>query len=514
MANHSILWADDEIELLKPHILFLEGKGYQVTSVNSGSDAVDKCKEDHFDVVFLDENMPGITGLQALEEIKGIRPDVPVVMITKSEEEHIMEEAIGAKIEDYLIKPINPNQILLSVKKILDRKRLVTEKTNTSYQQDFQSITMSMYDADHEGWADIFKKLVHWDIAIEETENKSMKEVLQMQKTEANANFAKFVEKNYVDWLNDEDNSPVLSHQVFKKWVAPKVLDSDSLFLIVVDNLRLDQWKVIQPLLSSYFSIDESTYYSILPTATMYARNALFSGLLPSEMQKKFPQYWVDEDKEGSKNSFEKEFLEANLKRLGMDMRVSYHKILNSSQGKDVFEQANNLLSNKLNTLVYNFVDMLSHARTDTQMVKELAADETAYRSITKSWFENSSLFELLRWLADKKIPVVLTTDHGTVYARRPYKIVGDRSTNTNLRYKFGKSLSYDGKNAFTAKKPEDFYLPKVNVSTSYVFATEDYFFAYPNNYNHYVKYYTDTFQHGGVSLEEMIIPFAFLSPK
>ncbi len=518
MQRYNILWADDEIDLLKPHILFLEAKGYDITPVNSGADAVEHCEGTHYDVVFLDENMPGMSGLEALTVIKAKKPNLPVVMITKNEEEHIMEEAIGAKITDYLIKPLNPNQILLSVKKILDNKRLVTEKTNLNYQQEFRNISMAFHDPlDHEEWADIYKKLVYWELKIDDTDNRSMAEVLDMQKNEANANFMKFIKNNYESWLNDPDSEkPLLSHQVMKKKVFPLLEAEKPVFFILIDNLRYDQWEIIEPIVGEFFNVEkEESYYSILPTTTAYSRNAIFSGLLPSEMAKQHPQLWVGEDQEEGKNNQEDTFLEKQLQRHNLKVKTSYNKIKHVNQGRQLVDNVNNLLGNDLNVVVYNFVDMLSHARTDMAMVRELAPDESAYRSITRSWFEHSPLLEFIKKIANHDVKLVITTDHGTIRVKRPFKIVGDRNTNTNLRYKMGKNLGYDKSDKIMeVPKPGQLFLPKVNVSTSYVFATEDQFFAYPNNYNYYVNYYKDTFQHGGISLEEMIIPIISLNSK
>jgi DNA-binding response OmpR family regulator len=516
MQKTSILWADDEIDLLKPHILFLEQKGYSVSAVPSGSDAIEKIQEEKFDVVFLDESMPGMSGLETLEVIKGEQPNVPVIMITKNEEEDLMDQAIGGKIADYLLKPINSRQILLSLKKILDSNRLVSETTNQKYQRNFQQLSMELNDASSfEDWESIYAKIAYWEIEISQTEAKSMMEVLEMQKSEANVAFFKFIKKNYVDWING-DNAPILSKDVFSEYVFPTVRKGKPTFFILIDNLRFDQWKVLEPLISPYFSIDEvKSYYSILPTTTAYARNAIFSGLMPSEIAKKLPQYWVDDTDDEGKNQFEEQLLTENLKRNGLsNTRMTYNKVIRAEQGKDVHNELGNMLNNGLNAIVYNFVDMLSHARTDSQMMRELAGDESAYRELTKSWFIHSPLFETLKWLAEKDVNVIITTDHGTIRTNRPYKIVGDRNTNTNLRYKHGKNLSYDKKNVLEAYNPEEFMLPKQNVSTTYAFATEDYFFAYPNNYNHYVRYYKNTFQHGGISMEEMICPIAFLSQK
>lgn len=517
MQRYSILWADDEIDLLKPHILFLEQRGYDITPVNNGSEAVELSESKNFDVVFLDEHMPGMSGLEALSLIKNNKPNLPVVMITKNEEEQIMEEAIGSKITDYLIKPINPSQILLAVKKILDNKRLVIEKTNLSYQQEFQKISMAFQDnMNHDQWADIYKKLAYWETEMDLADNDDMAEVLEMQKTEANANFAKFIIRNYEKWLNDANaEKPLLSHQLMKKKVLPLLEDKRPTFMILIDNLRYDQWKTIQPVISEYFTVDsEETYYSILPTTTAYARNAIFSGQLPSEMAKVNPNIWVGEDVDEGKNNFEDEFLAKQLRRNNLNIKFSYNKIKNLEEGRNLVDTVNNLFQNDLNVIVYNFVDMLSHARTDMAMVRELAPDESAYRSITKSWFVHSPLLDVLRKISEKNCKVVITTDHGTIRVKRPFKIIGDRSVNSNLRYKQGKNLGYEGNKVMEVHKPERLFLPKLNVSTSYVFATEDQFFAYPNNYNYYVNFYKDTFQHGGVSMEEMIIPIIFLTSK
>jgi CheY-like chemotaxis protein len=517
MQRYNILWADDEIDLLKPYIMFLSGKGYDVTAVNNGSDAIEKCAETNYDLVFLDENMPGMSGLEALSQIKTTRPNLPVVMVTKSEEEHIMEDAIGSKISDYLIKPLNPNQLLLSIKKILENRRLVTEKTNLSYQQDFRNISMAYNERiDHEEWMEIYKKLVFWELEIDNTETRSMGEVIDMQKDEANSNFAKFILESYEGWLNEnKDEAPLMSHQLMKEKVFPMIKKDSPLFFIVIDNLRYDQWKIIQPIIEEYFVVEEeSSYFSILPTTTAYCRNSIFSGMLPSEMAKQYPNLWVSDEDEEGKNNFEDEFLNIQLQRNRLDIKHSYNKIITTAQGKDLLDKFQNLMNNQLNVIVYNFVDMLSHARTDTAMIRELAPDESAYRSLTNSWFLHSPLLDMLKKIAEKKGRVIITTDHGTIRVKRPFKIIGDRSVNTNLRYKQGKNLGFDEDDVFVARKPERFFLPKPNVSTAYVFTIQDYFFAYPNNYNYYVNYYKDTFQHGGVSLEEMIVPIVTLRTK
>jgi CheY-like chemotaxis protein len=511
-----ILWADDEIELLKPHVLFLEQKGYEVTTVNNGVDAVDLTKEQHFDVVFLDENMPGISGLEALDQIKGIRPNVPVIMITKSEEEYIMEEAIGSKIADYLIKPVNPNQILLSLKKNLDTAAIVNQQTSSKYQQEFRTLGMRLNDRlDTEEWKEVYERLVYWELEIAKASESGMDEILDMQKKEANQQFCKFIENNYLEWINGtSDDTPQMSHTLIKDKVAP-ILDENPAFLLVIDNLRFDQWKVIQPLISKYYTVeDESIFYSILPTATHYARNAIFAGLMPSEIEKKYPKLWLNEDQEGGKNMHEKELLEHNLKRLGKNYKFSYNKITNLNAGKKLVDNFANLLTNHLNVIVYNFVDMLSHARTDMEVIRELADDEKAYRSLTLSWFEHSPLLEIIKKVHEKGLDLIITTDHGTIKVDVPSKIVGNKNTNSNLRYKTGRNLDYKSKDVFAVKDPKEAFLPSVIMSSEFVFAKENSYFVYPNNYNYYVNFYKDTFQHGGVSLEECLIPFIHLKAK
>ncbi|MCC6601006.1 MAG: bifunctional response regulator/alkaline phosphatase family protein [Crocinitomicaceae bacterium] len=518
MTIVKILWVDDEVDLLRPHILFLEQKGYTIHTVNNGRDAIDQVRQNFFDIVFLDENMPGLSGLQVLPELKNIDPTLPVVMITKSEEEHIMEDAIGSKIADYLIKPVNPNQILLTIKKNLDEKRLVSEKATSGYRQEFRDIAMRLGDRmDPEEWADFYKKLVYWSMELQGSDDEGMSDIFRTQRMEANEQFSRFIRSSYLGWLKNSSLAPVMSHTLVKQRVAPVLKENptETVFMVVIDNLRWDQWRTIMPRLKDYFRVDqEEIFYSILPTATHYARNALFSGLMPSEMERVFPQLWKSEEDEGGKNLHEEEFLAAQLKRLGFDLKWSYNKITNIAAGKKLADSFSNLMNNRLNVIVYNFVDMLSHARTEMEVIKELADDEPAYRSITQSWFDHSPLLDILKQVAEKKCRLVITTDHGTVRVENPVKVVGDKNTNTNLRYKAGKNLSYNPKEVFEIRNPSDGFLPKSNVSTSYIFAMNNDFFVYPNNYNHFVNYYQNTFQHGGISMEEVLIPFVLLSPK
>lgn len=514
MNKITILWVDDEIDLLKPHIIFLQNKNYDVITCKSGQEALEELTQSQVDIVFLDENMPGISGLETLSEIKVTHATLPVVMITKSEEEFIMEEAIGSKIADYLIKPVNPNQILLSLKKNLDHSRLVSEKTTSNYQQEFRKIAMdlSMVNS-YEEWSELYKKLIYWEMRLEDIEDTGMFEILESQKVEANQQFGKFVEKNYEDWFSDA-SGPVMSHTLFKEWIRPEIKDTPTL-LVVVDNLRYDQWFAFEDSVNSFFKkTKEESYLSILPTATQYARNAIFSGLTPLDMEKKHPEWWKNDTDEGGKNLFEDKFLGAQLKRLGLDLKWEYHKITSLKQGKHLSQNFRSQKDNDLTVIVYNFVDMLSHSKTEMEVIKELASNDKAYRSLTQSWFKNSPLLEIIQQAQHMGMKLIITTDHGTINVKQPSKVIGDRDTSANLRYKTGRSLTYEKKDVLEAKDPRSIHLPSINMSSSFIFAKNDLFFAYPNNYNHYVSYYRNSYQHGGVSLEEMIIPFVVLEPR
>lgn len=542
MSNGLLLWVDDEIELLRAHIIFLEKKGYEVVTVTNGTDAIDQCRQKTFDLILLDEMMPGLSGLETLQSIKEISPATPVVMVTKSEEENIMDQAIGSKIADYLIKPVNPSQILLTLKKNIHRKEIVTEITQSGYQQSFQDIALQISDCKtYNDWMNVYKRLVHWELELSSTDS-SMTEMLNMQKEEANNGFAKYIKANYMNWVApqqagassasrstlrlsqmrqtpkntqaDNEDRPLMSMDIFKKKIFPMLDNGEKVFMIVIDNFRLDQWRMLSQEIGDMFDIDEQTYMSILPTATQYARNAIFSGLMPVQIAQMFPELWVDEDEEEGKNLNEEPLIRTQIERFRRRDTFSYHKI-NDSAGADKFLQKfNQLEANELNVVVINFIDMLSHARTESKMVRELANDESAYRSITLSWFRHSVLADLFKLLSQSNYTVVITTDHGSIRASKPVKIIGDRNTNTNLRYKLGKNLNYNAKEVFVIKEPHKAQLPAPNLSTSYVFATGNSFFAYPNNYNYYVSYYKDTFQHGGISLEEMIVPLITLKAR
>ena len=517
MRKPKILWTDDEIDVLRAHIIFLEEKGYDVETANNGSDAIEKVKDNFYDIIFLDENMPGMTGLETLTEIKNIAPNIPVVMITKSEEENIMDEAVGSNIDDYLIKPVNPKQILLTLKKNIDQKRLVTQQTTSAYQTQFSQIGMKINDRlDYNEWIDVYKKLVFWEIELANSEDSAMDQILSMQKEEANQAFYRFIKDNYTNWFKQEiGDRPLLSPDIFKHKIFPLLDNHKNVFVLVIDNLRFDQWRSIRPVFEEYYRTEsDELYYSILPTATMYARNSMFAGLMPSEIAKHYPEFWEDDDNEGHKNQHEEQLLLKQMARHGRKEKLYFDKTSGIRQDKKISDSIKNVLENDLSVMVFNFVDMISHARTEMDMIKELASDEKAYRSLTLSWFKNSSLLELMKGLAEKDVKIVVTTDHGAIRVDNPVKVIGDRETNTNLRYKLGRNLNYKAKQVFEVRNPQDVFLPSRNVSTSYIFARSNDFFAYPNNFNYYANYYTDTFQHGGISMEEMIIPLVVLTPK
>lgn len=517
MRKIKILWVDDEIDLLRSHIIFLREKGYEVETANNGSDALDMVERNFYDIIFLDENMPGLSGLETLNRIKSLSPNVPVVMITKSEEENIMDEAIGSKIADYLIKPVNPKQILLSLKKNVEKKRLVTQQTTSAYQMEFSQIGMRLNDRmTPDEWIDIYRKLVYWELELSTSEDSAMDEVLSLQKSDANSVFARFIRENYLKWLGKTfGERPLLSTDIFRYKVFPLLNAGSRVFTLVIDNMRYDQWWILSRVINEYFHTEEELlYFSILPTATMYARNAMFAGLMPSEIEKLYPELWDDDDNEGNKNQHEEQLLQKQMQRLGRKEKLYFDKVSNLKTVRKLSETLRSIKENELSVMVFNFVDMISHARTEMEMIRELAGDEKAYRSLTLSWFNHSFLLELLKLLSTIDIRIVITTDHGTIRVNNPVKVIGDRETNTNLRYKLGKNLNYKAKQVFEVTNPRDAFLPYRNVSTSYIFAQGSDFFVYPNNLNYYANYYNNTFQHGGISLEEILVPVITLSPK
>ncbi len=515
MKEIRILWTDDEIDLLKPYILFLEEKGYSISTANNGEEALDLVRSQSFNLIFLDENMPGLSGLETLDRIKDISPSVPVVMITKSEEENIMDEAIGSKIADYLIKPVNPKQILLTIKKNIDNRRLVTQKTTSAYQMQFSQIGSMINTAGtFKEWAEIYRKLVFWEHELESLDESGMNEILTMQWTDANSGFMKFIKSNYIEWFGDKKTErPVMSPQIFSKYVFPQ-LQKNKVVVILIDNLRFDQWKLIEQEINKLFRVDEEHMFcSILPTATQFARNAMFAGLMPADIKKVMPDLWLDEEEEGGKNMHEEDLCKLQLQREGINSSFHYEKVVNQKHGKRLVEHFSDLINYDLNVLVYNFVDMLSHARTEMNVIKELAYDDRSYRSLTLSWFNNSYLLDVIRLISENNMQLVLTTDHGAVRVNNPVKVIGDRKTSSNLRYKQGKNLNYPAKDVFEITDPGKVHLPKSNISSSYIFAGNNDYMVYPNNYNHFVNHFRNTFQHGGISLEEMIIPCILMSP-
>lgn len=508
---------DDEIELLKPHILMLEEKGYAVDTCNNGYDAIDMAKSTAYDLIILDEMMPGMTGLETLPVIKDARPATPVVMVTKSEEENIMDKAIGSKIADYLLKPVNPVQVLSSIKKNVHSKQLVTERTTADYRAEFGRISGSLSDArTFSDWCDIYRKLVNWEMELSESQDDSIKEILVYQKNEANNEFAKFIRKQYVDWINTKDgDTPVMSHTLMRSNVFPVVDESRKTTLLLIDNFRYDQWRAVGPLLHDYYNVSREDFYcAILPTATQYARNAIFAGLMPLAIDKLMPNLWLNDNEDGGKNQYEEDFLRRQLQTYGKDYKTTFDKLIRPEQGRKLIDNIQRVYDADFSVIVYNFLDILSHARTETEIIRELTEDEAAFRSLTRSWFEHSDLFHILKLLSEKGHRVVITSDHGTIRVDNPVKIVGDRETSTNLRYKTGRNLNYDAREMFVITKPEEIQLPKSNITSTYVFAYNRDFFVYPHNSNQFVRYYRGTFQHGGISMEEMIVPYIVLEPK
>jgi len=518
MDKHiKILWVDDEIDLLRPHIIFLQNKGYHVITATNGHDGVEMLRNNSVDLIFLDENMPGMTGLETLLEMKAVNSVIPVVMITKSEEENIMDQARGSKIADYLIKPVNPNQILLTIKKNTESLRLVSEQTTSLYQSKFSQLGLDINMAGtFDDWAQIYRQLIYWDLELEKLEDKGMHQILKAQKSDANNNFARYIRNNYEAWFGKKsEQKPLMSPNVLRQEVFP-LLKKHKTALILIDNMRLDQWYAVAPIIGQYYKPDkEALYCAILPTVTQYARNALFSGLMPLDIAKLHPELWSDENDEveDSHNLHEQELLRKQLNRLGLQHTMSYEKITNEKQGKKIAENLHGYLNSDMLVFVYNFIDTLSHARTNTEVIRDLAASESGYRSITQSWMEHSSILDIIKQLSAEKVKLVITTDHGSINVSNPVKVLGDRESSSNLRYKQGRQLNHETKNIFEVKDPHSIRLPKLNITTTYLFTSNNDYMIYPKNYNYYVNFYRNTFQHGGISLEEMMAPIVLLSP-
>ncbi len=514
MNKAHFLWVDDEIDLMKPYILFLQEKGYKTDCAVSGNDALEMCSRKRYDILFLDEQMPGISGLEALSRLHATHPDLPVVMVTRSEDEGIMEQAIGNRISDYLIKPVNPNQILLTVKKILDRKELITERATDNYREAFRKISDEMEQCGSaKEWMTLYRRLVYWELELEQADH-PFKELLQVQKREANSAFARFVRRNYERWMILPVERPLISPELFEKVLFPLLGNGEKLFFILIDNFRLDQWLTVKAIVSEHYTIQEELYCSILPTATPYARNAIFSGLMPRKLAELYPDLWVNEGEEEGMNLREEELIRRQLERLGIRKSFSYHKISSNREGERLLSRFSGLLKNDLNVFVFNFIDMLSHAGNESVVMRELTADESAYRSLTRSWFMHSPLRILLAEIATLGATVVLTTDHGAIRVKNGVTIAGERETNVSLRYKLGRNLGYDPSRVFDILHPENCGLPAPHMSTRYLFALNSDLLAFPNNYHQYLSRFENSYQHGGVSMEEMLIPLVTLIPK
>ncbi len=512
-----ILWVDDEIELLKPHILFLKEKGYDVLTANNGHDAIDIASEENLDLIILDEMMPGLTGLETLPRLKEVSPIVPVVMVTKSEEEDIMNRAVGSRIADYILKPVNPLQVLLSIKKNVHREQLVAEQSTQDYRAEFGSISSSISMAtEFEHWVGIYKKLVGWDMELSQSSDKGVAEILQYQKNEADNEFAKYIKKSYERWFDEnEETKPLFSHNLMRSKVFAELDGGQKTLFLLIDNFRYDQWLMVRDMIAMHYNIEHEDFYcAILPTATAYARNAIFAGLTPLSISKLYPEQWLNDNQDGGKNLHEEDFLRKLMGKSGRSEKLYFEKLVRPEAGRKLMENLDKVYNADFSVLVYNFLDILSHARTETDIIREIADDEAAFRSLTRSWFEHSELLEIIRRVSERGIRLIITSDHGTRKVDSPVRVVGDRETSTNLRYKSGRNLSYDDKNLFTVKNPAKIGLPASNLTSEYIFATGSDFLVYPNNYNHYVRYYKSTFQHGGVSMEEMLVPYISLSAR
>jgi CheY-like chemotaxis protein len=512
-----ILWADDEIDLLRPHILFLEGRGYKVSPVSNGEDAVSLMERERFDIVLLDEMMPGIGGLETLARIKTINPAVPVILITKSEEESLMNEAIGKRITDYLIKPVNPSQIFAACKRVFEAQGLQRGQVARDYVREFQRISaLRAGPLGWKDWAELYQRLSQWDLDLQEVGDTGLEQTQADQMQEINIEFGRFIETSYSDWVHGRAERPVLSTDLIGQFVAPLLREKKRVYLIVIDCMRLDQWMSLEPLLEPYYQIERPLYCSILPTATPYSRNALFAGLFPADIAKRYPQYWQEGvNTEGSRNRFERPLLENQLRDLKLpDLAIKYVKVYTAEDSNQVRRDIAGYQGLNLTAFVFNFLDILAHGRSESDILQELAPDEAAFRSVLGSWFQHSPLFEILKGIARQDATVVVTTDHGAILARRSALVYGDRETSTNLRYKYGKNLTCDSKQAVVVKNPLTFRLPNGGVNKNYILAREDYYFVYPTRFHEYERQYRGSFQHGGISMEEMILPCAILTPR
>lgn len=518
-TDQNILWIDDEIDLLEPHILMLEDKGYHVTRVTNGRDAIERVQAERYDLIFLDEQMPGMNGIETLRRIKGLTPELQVVMVTKSEEEHIMDDAIGRQISDYLIKPVHPKQVLLTCKRLLDTKRIREERVTQDYLSSFGEIsTLTSRSPSPSDWIDIYLKLVATDRELDGDEG--LRQVLSDQMRETNREFARWIEEEYEGWIErigelPGTNRPILSPDIVPRFVAPEIGKGKPVFFFVVDCMRFDQWQELERLLYPFYTMEKDYHFSILPTATPYSRNSIFSGMLPASLASRYPKWWESaEEDEQSRNRHEEPFLADLLKRRHLNVKLHYEKVTRTHEGRAIAQSILNMAENDLTAIVVNFVDNLAHSRSDSAILKEIAPDERAYRALTGTWFEHSWLFEALQSLSKIDCTVIITTDHGVVRALHPTKVIGDKETSTSLRYKVGRNLKCDTRHALHVTQPERYGLPGRQLNTHYIIAKEDYYFVYPTNYNYYVNLYRDTMQHGGVSMEEMILPVIRMRPS
>ncbi len=512
-----ILWVDDEIDLLKPHILFLNKRGYTVDTCNNGYDAIDMFGEDSYDLVILDEMMPGMTGLETLPRIKEIRPDTPVIMVTKSEEENIMDKAIGSKIADYIIKPVNPNQVLLSIKKFVHSEELVTEQTTADYRSEFGRLSASLQMAStFVDWCNLYRRLTQWEIELSMAGDEGIRDVLSYQKVEARQEFSKFICRNYPKWIKEKnEETPVMSHTLMRERIFPLVDKGEKTTLLLIDNFRYDQWRVVAAALRGHYDVMVDDFYcAILPTATQYARNAIFAGLMPLSIAKLMPDKWVHDHEEGAKNQYEEDFLRRLIQQSGKNYKMTFDKLIRPEQGRKLLDNMQHIYDADLSVIVYNFLDILSHARTETDIIRDLTNDEASFRSLTRSWFDHSELFTMLKLLSERGHNVIITSDHGTVRVDRAVKVTGDRQTSANLRYKTGRNLAYNSKEVFEVTRPEELQLPSSNITSSFIFAYDSDFLVYNNDANRHIRYYKNTFQHGGISMEEMIVPYIELKSK
>ena len=518
MVKKRILWVDDEIEFLQPHILFLKERDYEVSTATNADDAVTAVREQNIDLVLLDEMMPGKDGLTALGEIKRYKPGVPVIMITKNEEESLMEDAIGSKVDDYLTKPVNPSQILMACKKFLQSRDISQKRMTESSSKRISEIALRLMEPmDYEDWIEMYLKLTNWDLELDGVPEQQMRDVIYDQRKECNVEFGKYIDKNYMDWIHGKSEKPKLSVDIVRDFIFPEVNRGHKIVFIVIDCLRLDQWLTLEPFFYDYFNISKEYYYSILPTATPFARNAIFSGLYPLDIERRYPELWAQgEDDDYSRNRYEDKLLYDQLRVLGSKLKTEpkYVKILNADEARSVEKNLMSYLDAPMLSIVVNFVDILAHSRSDLPILKEIAPDEPSYRSLTRSWFEHSAVYNIFKILANQGYKIILTSDHGSIRCLRGTKVIGDREASTNLRYKFGRNLKIEPKNALFVKNPKDFKLPQRNFNINYIIAKEDYYFVYPTNYHKYLAYYRDSFQHGGISMEEMILPVVHLQPK